>query len=186
MDTAFLSAASALTGSLIGGISTLIASWLTQRGQLRTQALMREATKRETLYAEFIIDASKCRADAWSHHAETPELLAGLYSAVERMRLTSSDEVRQLAEKVVLHVIEAYAAPDRSFDELRQHVGRVASSDPLKDFSEACRRELQALHDATIRRHGHVEEGWQFIHRPSQPSELTSERRVWFARTFCR
>ncbi|MGO8953569.1 MAG: hypothetical protein ACLP1W_13950 [Rhodomicrobium sp.] len=145
MDTAILSAASALAGSLIGGATTLIASWLTQRGQLRAQALMREAMKRETLYAEFIIEASKRRADAWSHHAETPEVLAGLYSAVERMRLTSSDEVRGLAEKVVLHVIEAYAAPDRSFDELRQHVDKVAGNDPLKNFSEACRRELQTL-----------------------------------------
>ena len=61
------------------------------------------------------------------------------------MRLTSSDEVRGLAEKVVLHVIEAYAAPDRSFDELRQHVDKVAGNDPLKNFSEACRRELQTL-----------------------------------------
>ena len=78
--------------------------------------------------------------------------LDGLYSALERMRLTSSDEVRRLAEKVVLHVIEVYAAPDRSFDELRQHLDRVAGSDPLKDFSEACRQELLALQDATIRR----------------------------------
>ncbi len=106
---------------------------------------MHEATKRETLYAEFIIEASKRRADAWSHHAETPEILAGLYSALERMRLTSPDEVRQLAEKVVLHVMEAYAAPDRSFDELRQQIDRVAGSDPLRAFSEACRRELVAL-----------------------------------------
>jgi hypothetical protein len=148
METAILSATAALTGSLIGGVSTLIASWLTQRGQLRTQALMREATKRETLYTEFIIEASKCRADAWSHQAETPEVLATLYSAVERMRLTSSDEVRRLAEKVVLHVIEAYAAPDRSFDELRRHLDRVTGSDPLKDFSEACRHELIAMQDA--------------------------------------
>jgi hypothetical protein len=145
MDPAILSAAAALTGSLIGGVSTLIASWLTQRGQFQAQALMREATKRETLYAEFIIEASRRRADAWSHHAETPEVLAGLYSAVERMRLTSSDEVRQLAEKVALHVIDAYAAPDRSFDELRQHVDKVTATDPLRDFSEACRLELRGL-----------------------------------------
>ncbi len=32
MDPAILSAASALTGSLIGGVSMLAASWLTQRG----------------------------------------------------------------------------------------------------------------------------------------------------------
>jgi hypothetical protein len=101
---------------------------------------MREAMKREALYAEFIIEVSKRRVHAWSHQAETPEVLAGLYSALERMRLTSPDEVRQLAEKVVLHVMEAYAAPDRSFDEQRQNLDKVAGNDPLKNFSEACRR----------------------------------------------
>src|SRR5215470_7905526 len=101
MDTAILSAASALAGSLIGGISTLTASWLTQRGQLRAQALIHESAKREALYAEFITEASKRRADAWSHHAENPDVVAGLYSAVERMRLSSSDEVVQLARQVM-------------------------------------------------------------------------------------
>ncbi len=145
MDTAILSAASALAGSLIGGVSTLIASWLTQRGQLRAQALIHEAVKRETLYAEFISEASKRRADAWSHHAESPDVIAGLYSAVERMRLSSSDEVIRLAQQVVRHVIEAYAAPDRTFDELRERIETEASGDPLKNFSEACRLELSVL-----------------------------------------
>ena len=71
----------------------LAASWLTQRGQFRAQALVHEAVKREALYAEFIIEASKRFTDAWSRQAESPEVIAGLYSAVERMRLTSSTEV---------------------------------------------------------------------------------------------
>ena len=45
--------------------------------------------KREALYAEFIKEASKRRAEAWSHQAESPEVIAGLYSGVERMRLFS-------------------------------------------------------------------------------------------------
>ena len=69
MDPAILSAASALTGSLIGGVSTLTASWLSQRGQFRAQALVQEAVKRETLYAEFIIEASKRFTEAWTRHA---------------------------------------------------------------------------------------------------------------------
>jgi hypothetical protein len=145
MDTAVLSAASALAGSLIGGISTLTASWLTQRGQLRAQALIHESTKREALYAEFISEASKRRAEAWSRHAEDPNVIAGLYSAVARMRLSSSDEVARLAHQVILHVLEAYAAPDKSFDELRQRVQSEAGHDPLRNFSEACREELRAL-----------------------------------------
>jgi hypothetical protein len=80
MDTVILSAVSALAGLLTGGISTLTASWLTQRGQLWTQAHIHESTKREALHAEFISEASKRRAEAWNRHAESPDVIAGLYS----------------------------------------------------------------------------------------------------------
>ena len=145
MDISILPAISALAGSLIGGLSTPKASLMTQRRQFRAQALIQEATKRETLYAEFIKEASKRRAEAWSHQAESPEVIAGLYSGVERMRLWSSSEVIRAAEHVVHHVIDAYASPDKTFDELRQNMDAAISNDPIKAFSEACRLELQAL-----------------------------------------
>jgi hypothetical protein len=146
MDNAILSAASALIGSLIGGMSTLAASWLTLRGRVRAQALVQEAAKREVLYAEFIIEASRRLTEAWSHHAESPEVVAGLYSAHQRMRLTSSDEVIRVADQVIRLVIQAYAAPDKTFDELRQHIAADDEQwDPLRRFAEACRAELRAL-----------------------------------------
>src|SRR5271166_4327229 len=145
MDPAILSAVSALTGSLIGGVSSLAASWLSQRGQFRAQTLIHEAVKRETLYAEFIIEASKRLTDAWSHQAESPEVLAGLYSAMERMRLTSSTEVVRVAEQVVRHVIDAYADANKTFDDVREHLRSDDWGDPLRDFAEACRTELRAL-----------------------------------------
>jgi hypothetical protein len=146
MDTAILSATSALIGSLIGGMSTLAASWLTLRGRVRAQALVQEAAKREVLYAEFIIEASRRLTEAWSHHAESPEVVAGLYSAHQRMRLTSSDEVIRVADQVIRLVIQAYAAPDKTFDELRQHIAADDEQwDPLRRFAEACRAELRAL-----------------------------------------
>jgi hypothetical protein len=118
---------------------------MTQRRQFRAQALIQEATKREALYAEFIMEASKRRAEAWSHQAESPEVIAGLYSGVERMRLWSSSEVISKAEHVIHHVIDAYASPDKTFDELRQNLDAAVSHDPIKAFSEACRLELKAL-----------------------------------------
>ncbi len=145
MDPAILSAASALTGSLIGGVSMLAASWLTQRRQFRTQALVHESVQRETLYAEFIMEASKRLTDAWSHQAESPEVLAGLYSAMERMRLTSSTEIIRVAERVVRQVIDAYADADKTFDDVREHMRSDNWGDPLRDFAETCRTELRAL-----------------------------------------
>jgi hypothetical protein len=145
VDPAMLSATAALIGSLIGGVATLTASWMTQRLQLRIQARIHEAAKRESLYAEFIVEASRRLADAWSHHAESPEVIAGLYSAVQRMRLASSDEVVRLADRVICEVTEAYAAPDRTFDELRERIRGDEPPDALKDFGEACRVELRSV-----------------------------------------
>jgi hypothetical protein len=140
-----LSATAALVGSLVGGVSTLAASWFTQRGQLRAQSLVHEAAKREALYAEFIAEASRHFASAWDHHAQSAEALAGLYSAMQRMRLTSSAEVVAAAQQAVRLVLEAYAAPDKTFDELRARFGNEDDPDLLQAFSEACRAELHAL-----------------------------------------
>jgi hypothetical protein len=145
MDAAIISAASGLAGSLIGGMSTLAAALLAQRGQLRAQMLVNEAAKRESLYAEFISEASARLTEAWGHQAENPEVIARLYAAVERMRLISSAELVQAARQVLQQVVEAYAAPDRSFAELRERLRGNDGSDPLQDFSEACRRELGLL-----------------------------------------
>jgi hypothetical protein len=145
MDPAILSAASALAGSLIGGLSSLAASWLTQREQLRAQLFVQEAVKRETLYTEFITEASRRFIEAWDHKAEGPEVVAGLFSVVARMRLTSSAEIIRTAEDVVRRLVDAYAAPKKTFDELQELVRSEDFSDPLREFSEACRVELRSL-----------------------------------------
>jgi hypothetical protein len=143
MDTAILSASAGLIGSLIGGVSTFAASWITQHKLLGTQMRMHHAERRQKLYSEFIIEASRCLAEAWSQQAEGPEVISNLYSAVERMRLVSSSRVVQSAEKVMRGVIAAYAEPNRTFDELRQRVQeRSEEYDQLREFTEACRQEL--------------------------------------------
>jgi hypothetical protein len=125
--------------------STFAASWLTQRRVLRTQTLMQNAMQRQALYSDFIIEASKRLTEAWSHQAEGPEVIAGLYSAVSRMRLTSSSEIVKRSEQVVLRIIAAYANPNRTFDEFKQLVQNPEPADPLKGFAEACREELISL-----------------------------------------
>jgi hypothetical protein len=67
----------------------------------------------------------------------------------ERMRLTSSDAVIVTAEGVMLNILEAYAQPDKSFDDLRRSIHgdqfRDQFPNKLRDFSEACKNELRAL-----------------------------------------
>jgi hypothetical protein len=147
MDPAILPALSALIGSLIGGVSTFAASWLTQHRHLRIQLLLQEAAKREKLYADFIIEASKRLTEAWGKQAEGPDVLAGLYAAMERIRLISSGPVLHAAEQVIRKVVGAYADPNRTFDEMRRHLEGTSHhwDNPLEDFTEACRGELHGL-----------------------------------------
>lgn len=145
MDTAILSATAALVGSMVGGASTFLASWWTHQAQLRARAATQEIARREALYAEFIVEASNRLADAWSHEAETPAVVAQLYSAVERMRLVSSARVIDAAHHVVREVVEAYAAPNRSFDDARQRISELKDMSPLKEFADLCRLELNQL-----------------------------------------
>jgi hypothetical protein len=152
MDSAILSAASGLLGSLVGGLSTFAASWFTTRNQYRAQTLAQQAVRREALYAEFVAEAAGRLADAWSHEAVGPEAIAGLWSTVARMRLTSSQAVVSAAEEVVRHIIEAYAAPNRTFSDLRQRAQAQTREfhDPLRGFSEACIAELLAVRDSSV------------------------------------
>ena len=59
IDPAILSAISALIGALIGGSTSLAAAIYTQRYQDRLQRVTRELTKRESVYADFIMSATK-------------------------------------------------------------------------------------------------------------------------------
>ena len=147
MDTAILSATSALVGSLMGGFSTFCASWVTQHRQLRSHLMLQQAATRETLYAEFIMEAAKRRTEAWSKQLQEPDALAELYAAMERMRLISSNAVIEAAEDVIRRVIEAYADPNRTFEDLRKGLTSrdIDLDNPFKKFTEACKAELRTF-----------------------------------------
>lgn len=144
MEPAVLSAVSALAGSLIGAASSFATTWLTQQGQLRAQSRALDATKREALYAEFIAEASRRLAEAMGRNAESIEVLIVLHSAIGRMRLMSSREVIVAAENLARLVLETYASPNRTFEQLRESM-TTDQSDPLEAFGEACRTELVQL-----------------------------------------
>jgi hypothetical protein len=145
MNAAILSATSALAGSAIGALTSFATTWLAQTSQLRFQRQEQEVAKREALYAEFIVEASKRLADAVSHEAESPDVIVMLYASVGRMRLMSQREVVEAAENVARMVMDAYAAPNRSFQQLREVGMDDKSLDPLAKFGEACRAELETF-----------------------------------------
>ena len=74
MDAAVLSATSALAGSLIGAASSVVTTWLTQRGQARAQTRSQQMAKRELLYTEFIDEVAARLTDGLSRNAESLEV----------------------------------------------------------------------------------------------------------------
>jgi hypothetical protein len=96
------------------------------------------------LYKSFVEEAARLYADSLLR--ETPDIsqLIKLYSMISLMRVVSPVPVVEAAEKVTRMIVNTYLAPNKTFPELRDMVNSGAM-DPLRDFSEACREELQRL-----------------------------------------
>jgi hypothetical protein len=139
MNTIYAPAFAAFGGSAFGAISTIVTGWVTRRRRLRERHYSRSISKRERLYRSFIEEASRVYADALvSDKSEIPQLV-NLYALIGRMRILSSDQVVQAAERAGRLIIETYLSPNREFGDLPDFMEEM---DPLRGFGEACRREL--------------------------------------------
>ena len=58
------------------------------------------------------------------------------------MRVLSSPQVVEHADRVVRVIIETYLAPNRTFRDVTEILDNEAMN-PLRDFSNACREELR-------------------------------------------
>ena len=144
MDGASISALAALAGSVVGGLTALGTSWLTQQVQARAQENARDQTAREALYSDFIVEASRLYGDALAHDKADVSNLVGLYAMLNRMRVRSSPRVIENAEEVARAIIGTYFTPNRTLRELHDMLDSEPM-DPLRGFSEACREELRSL-----------------------------------------
>jgi hypothetical protein len=144
MNLAFLPAFAAFGGSAFGGLTTFAATWFTQRRKDSARRLSQEKSRRQKLYKQFIEEASKLYADALVHDNSEVSALVNMYALIGRMRILSSDAVIEGAEAVARMIVDTYFAPNKTFPELRQLMTGHAT-DPLKEFSLTCRKELSAI-----------------------------------------
>ena len=93
MNASVISALAALAGTAVGGLTSVVANWLTHRIQVRAQWLQHEKNQRQILYRDFIDEASKCYIDALQHDEADIAGLVGLYAKLGRMRVLSSKPV---------------------------------------------------------------------------------------------
>jgi hypothetical protein len=127
----------------VSGASAAIATtWISQKSQTTRERAKSETRKRETLYGDFITEASQRLADAFDHSLDKPDTLVKLYAILGRIRLMSSDAVLTAAEECCDHVVDLYAKPNRTMAEIftTLHSGEFEA---LKHFSDACRVELR-------------------------------------------
>ena len=75
MDTAWISAFSAVMGSLVGAFTSFVTTYANQRAQYRRDFLSRQFAQRETLYSEFINEAARLQVDSLDHQMEQPSTL---------------------------------------------------------------------------------------------------------------
>jgi hypothetical protein len=144
MDASIMTALAALMGATIGGLTSLLASWLSQLTQERAQWLEHEIVRLQDLYKKFIEDASQCYIHALQHdEADIPSLVR-LYGKLGRMRILSSPKVLESGERIERKIVDTYLAPDKSFLELREMLNS-GSVNLLGDFSVACRAEFDSL-----------------------------------------
>jgi hypothetical protein len=145
MDVAYVSALSALSGSVVGGLISGITTWLSQRALARAGQLAREMSRRDDLYKDFIVAASRAYGDAMMSDEPPLQQLVSLYAMISRMRVLSSPRTVACADKTMDGIIGAYFAPNKTVRELHELMKSGTGIDPLKDFSEAAREELRAF-----------------------------------------
>ena len=145
MDIAYISALAALAGSVVGGLTSGLTTWLSQRAQVKAAQLAHEMSRRDDLYKDFIVAASRAYGDALlSNEPQIQEILA-VYAMISRMRLMSLPRTVACAEKVMDTTMTTYFGPNKTIRELHDLTKSGVGIDPLKEFSEAAREELQTF-----------------------------------------
>jgi hypothetical protein len=144
VDVAYLSALSALAGSIVGGLTSGVTSWLSERSRARAGRLAHDLSLREDVFKDFIRAASKAYGEALMKNEPQIEELVALYAMISGMRLGCSPRTIEAAENVMRATTDAYVAPNKTFPQVREMVKSGTGIDPLKDFAAAARLELSA------------------------------------------
>ena len=142
-NPASISALAAICGSLVGALGSAVSAWIAQKHQARQDLLGKKIFHREQLYSDFISESAKVIVDAAQHTFQDPSRLIPAYALLSRIRLSSSMKVVESAERVVKTILNTYSEPNLTPEEIQSKAGK--GDDPLRDFSNICRRDLESL-----------------------------------------
>jgi hypothetical protein len=144
MDSTFVTALAAALGSLVGATASIGTTWISQRRQSIRATAEWNLRERESLYKEFIMEASRLFGDAMVNSLDRPDQLVALYGILNRIRLISGDDVLSKAVACCHRIVGLYRGPNMTAEQIRAAF-EANEFDPLKEFSAACRTELMAM-----------------------------------------
>jgi hypothetical protein len=150
MDAAIISALSGLAGAAIGGATSAFSSVLSELTKNRKKAAEISFNRRERVYTDFIKEAADHFADAVTRETGDPKQLVVLYALIARMRLGSPQTVVCAAEGVMVELQRVYEAPTLSLSQI-DIFSKGGQTDPLLEFSEACREDLENAQAGLLR-----------------------------------
>ena len=147
INPALMGPLAALLGTLIGGGISFVAAMHTQRCQDRLQRVGNEITKRETVYADFVMAASSLLLNAYTRDDLVlngdEQRLVGL---LNRMRLFAPPKVIVGAERVLQTIVEIALQPSVELRELaKKALSQNPEPEPLLAFSSICRADLDSV-----------------------------------------
>ena len=143
MDVAYVSALSALLGSVVGGLISGISTWNSQRLLAKSALIGQDRLRHHDLYRDFIVQASRVYVDALMHDEPQIPDLVGLYALISRMRILSSPRLVACAEQIANAATDYYFVPNKTIAEIHEMIKQGADFDPMKEFSHIAREELQ-------------------------------------------
>jgi hypothetical protein len=105
--------------------------------------LAKKIVRREVLYSDFITERARLLVDALEHNTSDPQKLILAYALLSRIRLSSSSSVLAKAEEVIKTIMTTYPQPNLIAEQIQSRA--VNGDDPLRQFSNTCRTELESM-----------------------------------------
>lgn len=143
MNSGLIAACAAILGSFVGALGSVVGTWITQRHQDRRDLVAKTIIRREALYSDFIVETARMLIDALEHNISDPQKLIPAYALLSRIRLSSSSKVLETAEGLVRSILTTYPLQNLTAEQIQSRA--VNGDDPLREFSDTCRMELDSL-----------------------------------------
>jgi hypothetical protein len=143
MNSGLIAGLAAVSGSIVGAFGSVVGTWITTRHQDLRDLLAKQIVRREALYSDFIAESARLLVDALEFNTSDPQKLIPAYALLSRIRLSSSSSVLAEAEEVIKTILNTYPQPNLTAEQIEFRAAN--GEDPLRQFSNTCRGELESM-----------------------------------------